>query len=68
MDEEDHQVVERAFAVPERLGDLFGRFFGAANGVDLELPRREPHEPVVICNEECGIEVVDPFGTAEVEP
>ena len=30
----------------ERLGDLFLKAFGPTRGVDLELPPREPHEPM----------------------
>jgi hypothetical protein len=29
-----------------RLGDLFLKVFAPAGGVDLDLPPREPHEPI----------------------
>lgn len=45
MEEEVRQILKRAVAPPERLGDLFLKVFGPASGVDLDLPPREPHEP-----------------------
>ena len=39
MSTRDHQP-------PERLGELFRRYFGPDHGIDLELPSRELHEPV----------------------
>jgi plasmid stability protein len=44
MEEEVRQILRRAVAAPERLGDLALEYFGA-NGVELELPSREPHQP-----------------------
>ncbi len=46
MEEEARQILKRAVSPPERLGDLFLKVFGPAKGVDLELPPREPHEPL----------------------
>ena len=46
MEEEVRRILKRAVSAPERLGDLFLAHFGSANGVDLELPAREPHEPM----------------------
>jgi plasmid stability protein len=46
MEEEVHQILKRALSPPERLGDLFVKMFGSANGVDLDLPASESHEPV----------------------
>jgi antitoxin FitA len=46
MEEEARQILKRAVSQPERLGDLFVKVFGSANGVDLDLPPREPHEPL----------------------
>lgn len=45
MEEEARQILKRAVASPERLGDLFLKVFGPSRGVDLELPPRESHEP-----------------------
>ena len=44
MEEEVRRILRHAVAAPERLGDLAQECFGA-NGVELELPPREPHEP-----------------------
>jgi antitoxin FitA len=46
MEEEIRQILRRAVAPPERLGDLFLKTFGPAKGADLELPLRVPHEPL----------------------
>jgi antitoxin FitA len=46
MEEEVRQILTRAVAPPERLGDLLLKIFGTAGGVDLEIPPREPHEPL----------------------
>lgn len=46
MEEEVRQILKRAVAVPERLGDLALQIFGPTFGVDLELPKHEPHEPM----------------------
>lgn len=46
MEEEVRQILTRAVSPPERLGDLFLKIFGPDRGADLELPSREPHEPM----------------------
>ena len=46
MEEEARQILKRAVAPPERLGDLFLKVFGSSRGADLDLPEREPHEPL----------------------
>ena len=46
MEEEVRQVLKRAVSPPERLGDLFLKVFGPLGGADLEIPPREPHEPM----------------------
>jgi plasmid stability protein len=48
MEEEARQILKRAVSPPERLGDLFLQVFGPTNGAVLELPRREPHEPLAL--------------------
>ncbi len=45
MEEEARQILRRAVSPPGHLGDLFLKVFGPARGADLELPRREPHDP-----------------------
>jgi plasmid stability protein len=46
MEEEVRQILTRAVSPPERLGDLFLKIFGPDRGADLELPPREPHNPM----------------------
>jgi plasmid stability protein len=46
MEEEARQILRGAVAPPERLGDLFVKVFGPDRGTDLEIPSREPHEPM----------------------
>lgn len=48
IEEEARQILEAAVAAPtpERLGDLALSLFGPNHGVELELPRRGPHEPM----------------------
>ena len=46
MEEEARRILKRATAAPERIGDLFLKYFGPTNGVELEIPPREPHEPL----------------------
>jgi plasmid stability protein len=46
MEEEVRQILKRAVSPPERLGDLFVKIFGPDKGADLELPPREPHDPI----------------------
>ena len=46
MEEEARQILKRAVASPERLGDLFLKVFGSTGSADLEISSREPHEPL----------------------
>lgn len=46
MEEEVRQILKRAVAPPERLGDLFLKVFGPDRGANLEFSSREPHEPL----------------------
>jgi plasmid stability protein len=46
MEEEVRRILKEAVSTPERLGDLALKIFGSKGGVDLELPKRTPHEPV----------------------
>ncbi len=45
MEEEVRQILRRAAHAPDRLGDFATGLFGAANGIELELRREQPHEP-----------------------
>jgi hypothetical protein len=42
------QPPKQAVSPPDRLGDLFLKVFGTIEGVELELPSRERHEPMDI--------------------
>ena len=55
MEEEVRRILKRAVSAPERLGDLFLAHFGSANGVDVEHPPREPHEPIELSQRLSGI-------------
>ena len=46
MEEEARQILRRAVAPPQRLGDFFLEVFGELNGAELELPPKRPHEPL----------------------
>ncbi len=45
MEEEVRRILQSAVSEPERLGDLAQASFGPKYGVELELPRHDPHEP-----------------------
>ena len=47
MEEEVRQILRAAVSAPDRLGDLALRHFGS-DGVELDLPARNPHEPIVV--------------------
>jgi antitoxin FitA len=47
MEEEVRQIIYQAVAASERISDVFKKYFGRNNGVDLaELTPREPHFPL----------------------
>lgn len=46
MEEEARRILKQAVTPQVRLGDLAQQLFGEENGVELELPKREPHEPL----------------------
>lgn len=46
MEEEARRILASAVAPPSLLGDLFLETFGPAHGCNLDLPAREPHEPL----------------------
>lgn len=46
MKKEVRQMLKRAVAPPERMGDLFLKIFGPSRGAGLEPSPRQPHEPV----------------------
>ncbi|MDQ2995041.1 MAG: hypothetical protein M3R00_08915 [Pseudomonadota bacterium] len=47
MEEEVRQILIQAVKTPERMSEVFRKYFGAENGIDLELLiPRNPHEPM----------------------
>ena len=47
MEEEARQIICQAVAAPERISDVFKKYFGHKHGINLALPnRRKPHEPM----------------------
>jgi len=48
MEEEARRILRQAVTPPKRLGDLSIQFFGTESGVELELPKHAPHDPLSI--------------------
>lgn len=48
MEEEARQIISQAVVAPKRVGDVFKKYFGAKNGVNLKMPRHRPHIPMDI--------------------
>jgi len=46
MEEEARRILKKAISAPERIGDLFLKYFGPTNGATLDIPTRDPHEPI----------------------
>lgn len=46
MEEEARRIIRQAVAAPRNLGVLALECFGPDHGVELTLPRHEPHEPL----------------------
>jgi len=47
MEEEARQILSQAVSTPERISDVFQKYFGRKNGVDLVIPhKRTPHKPM----------------------
>ena len=46
MEEEVRRIIKHSVAAPERLSQLALECFGPEHGVELELPPRQPHQPV----------------------
>lgn len=46
MEEEVRRIIEQAVSNPVRLGDLALQYFGKEHGLDLELPRHNPHQAI----------------------
>lgn len=50
MEEEARRILSQAVAAPASLGDLAVKLFGQTHGIDLELPDRKTHEPLILDN------------------
>ncbi len=48
MEEEARRILSQAVAAPTNLGDLAVELFGQTHGINLELPDRTAHEPLVL--------------------
>ena len=48
MEEEVRRILNDAVSAPERWGDVALKMFGPNWGVDLELPKHNPHEAVMV--------------------
>lgn len=47
MEEEARQIISKAVMIPERISEVFRKYFGYKNGIDLDIPnQRKPHEPM----------------------
>lgn len=46
MEEEARQIIKLAVSAPSQLGDMALQFFGADHGIELELPKHQPHAPL----------------------
>lgn len=46
MEEEARQIISQAVAAPKRINDVFQKYFGSRNGINLDIPDRKPHKPM----------------------
>lgn len=48
MEEEARQIISQVVTSPSRLSEVFQKYFGPENGVDLELElaQHKPHQPL----------------------
>ncbi len=47
MEEEARQIISQAVSAPDRISEVFHRYFGDKNGIDLDIPEhRKPHNPM----------------------
>ncbi|MBA2652541.1 MAG: hypothetical protein H0U73_09790 [Tatlockia sp.] len=49
MEEEVRQIISQVVSAPDKLSDVFRKYFGYNNGVDLDVPdHSKPHYPMDI--------------------
>lgn len=47
IEKEVRQILAQAVAAPQRISDVFQKYFGHNNGVDLDVPKeQQPHQPM----------------------
>lgn len=47
MEEEARQIISQAVSAPERISDVFLKYFGTKKGIDLDTSaHRKPHNPM----------------------
>ncbi len=46
MEEEVRQIISQVIGSPERVSDVFQKYFGFKNGISLENLEHKPHEPM----------------------
>ena len=46
MEEEVRRIIMQAVSAPAHLGDMALEYFGTSFGVELELPKHSPHNPI----------------------
>ena len=46
MEEEARQIICQVVAAPERISQVFQKYFGAENGISLDIPKHKPHQPI----------------------
>ncbi len=47
MEEEVRQIISQAVTAPERISNVFQKYFGEKNGINLDVSEdRKPHNPM----------------------
>lgn len=47
MEEEARRIISQAVATPVKMSEVFQKYFGSKNGIDLDIPcHRKPHDPM----------------------
>lgn len=47
MEEEVRQIIGQVVSTPDKISDVFRKYFGPTNGVELAIPEhKKPHHPL----------------------
>lgn len=46
MEEEARQIITQVVSAPQKISDVFQKYFGEKKGIDLKLTKRKPHHPM----------------------